>query len=102
MLFRSAYGGAEALRVVGDIRPSIGILDIGMPGMDGCELARRLRAVPETAGMFLIALTGWGQDSDRVKVSAAGFNSHLLKPVDLNDLVAALAEAHPRAMEAGE
>ena len=97
-----AYGGAEALRVVGDIRPSIGILDIGMPGMDGCELARRLRAVPETAGMFLIALTGWGQDSDRVKVSAAGFNSHLLKPVDLNDLVAALAEAHPRAMEAGE
>ncbi|HUR90219.1 MAG TPA: ATP-binding protein, partial [Ramlibacter sp.] len=94
-----AYSAADALRLVKDIRPSIGILDVGMPGMDGCELARRLRANPDTAGMFLVALTGWGQDSDRVKVDAAGFNRHLLKPVDVKDLVDALAEAHAPAAE---
>jgi CheY-like chemotaxis protein len=88
-----AYSGAAALKLVKDARPSIGILDVGMPDMDGCELARKLRGTPETAGMFLVALTGWGQDSDRLKVTAAGFNRHLLKPVDLNELMTALAEA---------
>jgi signal transduction histidine kinase/ActR/RegA family two-component response regulator len=94
-----AYGGADALRLVEELRPDIGILDLGMPGMDGYELARTLRGSPETAGMFLVALTGWGQDSDRVKVSAAGFDRHLLKPVDIQDLAAALAQAHPASEE---
>ena len=90
---RVAYGGADALRLIDEARPEIGILDLGMPGMDGYELARRLRGSPETEGMFLVALTGWGQDSDRVKVSAAGFDRHLLKPVGIQDLAMALQEA---------
>jgi two-component system, sensor histidine kinase len=69
-----AYGGAHALRLSEESPPSIGILDLGMPGMDGYELARRLRGSPDTAGMFLVALTGWGQDSDRMRVNAAGFD----------------------------
>ena len=88
-----AYGAAEALQVVTKLEPTIGIIDVGMPGMDGCELATRLRAKPGTAGMYLVALTGWGQEADRLRVSAAGFNKHLLKPVDLDDLMAALADA---------
>lgn len=89
-----AYSGAEALQLLETFRPSFGILDLGMPGMDGYELARRMRASPEHAGMFLVALTGWGQDSDRLKVSAAGFGQHLLKPVDIKELTGALVRAN--------
>jgi CheY-like chemotaxis protein len=54
--------------------------------MDGCELARRLRAHPQHHGMGLIALTGWGQSDDRVRIARAGFDHHLLKPVDEEEL----------------
>jgi CheY-like chemotaxis protein len=74
----------------------VGILDIGMPGMDGCELARRLRSDPAHARMLLIALTGWGQPDDRLRVSAAGFDHHLLKPVDAEEMLALLQR--PRAV----
>jgi signal transduction histidine kinase/CheY-like chemotaxis protein len=85
-----AYGGEEALVIAASVHPAVGILDIGMPGMDGCELARRLRSNPEHAHIFLIALTGWGQHDDRVRVDAAGFDHHLLKPVDIAELRALL------------
>jgi len=72
--------------------PQVFLLDIGLPGIDGNELARRLRAQPETAGATLIAVTGYGQDSDRQVTLAAGFDHHLVKPVDLDVLAAILAQ----------
>ena len=71
--------------------PQVFLLDIGLPGIDGNELARRLRAQHETAGATLIAVTGYGQDSDRKVTLAAGFDHHLVKPVDLDVLASILA-----------
>ncbi|MCW5624009.1 MAG: response regulator [Burkholderiales bacterium] len=84
-----AYGGTEALRIARDVRPALAILDIGMPEMDGCELARRLRADPVLAeDIMLVALTGWGEQGDRDRIAAAGFDHHLLKPLELAQLLA--------------
>jgi CheY-like chemotaxis protein len=66
------------------------LLDIGMPDMDGYEVARRLRESPETAGVQLIALTGWGQDADQMQSRAAGFDHHLVKPPNMRQLSALL------------
>ena len=85
-----AFSGTEALAKAEHFQPSVAILDIGMPGMDGCELARRLRAHPQLHGIGLIALTGWGQPDDRLRIARAGFDHHLLKPVDVNELAVAL------------
>ena len=62
------------------------LLDIGMPGMDGYEVARRIRANPANRNISLIALTGWGQDEDRRRSVAAGFDHHLVKPADIEQL----------------
>jgi PAS domain S-box-containing protein len=72
--------------------PDVCLLDIGLPGMDGTELARRLRAAPETAHAVLIAVTGYGQQADRDHTTAAGFDHHLVKPVDIDRLYALLAD----------
>jgi CheY-like chemotaxis protein len=80
---RVAHDAPEALRIAGDFRPSIAFLDIGLPVMDGYELAGRMRELPGLEAVRLIALTGYGQDSDREKTRAAGFHHHLVKPVDL-------------------
>ncbi len=92
-----AFNGADALVKAEAFDPSIAILDIGMPGMDGCELARRLRAHPRLHGIGLIALTGWGQPDDRLRIARAGFDYHLLKPVDVDELTAALQKLDQRA-----
>lgn len=76
--------------------PTVFLLDIGLPQMDGYELARRLRAQPETAHALLIAVTGYGQERDREQTAAAGFDHHLVKPVDLETLHALLAVAAKR------
>ena len=60
----------------------VAILDLGLPGMDGHEVARRLRGRPESERALIVALTGWGQESDRKRSSEAGFDRHLVKPVD--------------------
>ncbi|VXC78253.1 ATP-binding protein [Massilia sp. 9I] len=73
--------------------PQVCLLDIGLPEMDGKELARRLRADPATAGAVLVAVTGYGQDSDRQQIMAAGFDHHLVKPVDMDRLGAILSTA---------
>jgi signal transduction histidine kinase len=73
--------------------PQVCLLDIGLPEMDGKELARRLRADPATAGAVLVAVTGYGQESDRQQIMAAGFDHHLVKPVDMERLGAILAAA---------
>jgi CheY-like chemotaxis protein len=93
-----AFSGADALNKAEAFQPSLGILDIGMPGMDGCELARRFRAHPKFHGMGLIALTGWGQPDDRLRIARAGFDHHLLKPVDMDELSAALRKLAQRGL----
>ena len=81
----------RALRRAREAAPQVCLLDIGLPGMDGTELARRLRAQPETAGAVLVAVTGYGQDSDRDRALEAGFDHHLVKPIDTAGLEALLA-----------
>jgi signal transduction histidine kinase len=81
-----AHSGRQALECVASFRPDVVLLDIGMPGMDGYEVARRIRANPANRHMQLIALTGWGQDEDRQRSAAAGFNHHLVKPADVDQL----------------
>ncbi len=81
-----AHSGRTALTAVETFRPDVVLLDIGMPGMDGYEVARRIRANPANRHISLIALTGWGQDEDRKRSVAAGFDHHLVKPADIEEL----------------
>ena len=80
------HSGRAALEAVGAFKPDVVLLDIGMPGMDGYEVARRIRANSDHRGVMLIALTGWGQEEDRQRSAAAGFNHHLVKPADIDQL----------------
>jgi two-component system CheB/CheR fusion protein len=80
---RAVYDGQAALDALADVRPNTVLLDLGMPEMDGLEVARRIRADPAWAGVRIVALTGWGQESDRERTRGAGFDFHLTKPVDL-------------------
>ena len=92
---RGAFGGQEALDVAMTFRPEVVFLDIGLPGMDGYEVARQLLAAPETASTKLIALTGWGSEQDIQKSKKAGFHAHLTKPVDPETVEALLATFSP-------
>jgi signal transduction histidine kinase/ActR/RegA family two-component response regulator len=87
----TAHDGAAALEALLTYRPSVMLLDIGMPAMDGFEVARRARERPEGRDVTLIALTGWAQEEDRRRSLEAGFDFHLVKPVDLSALQAILA-----------
>jgi PAS domain S-box-containing protein len=86
-----AFDGPAALRVAATFRPAVVFLDIGLPVMDGYELAARLRDLPELNGVRLFALTGYGQQSDRQKARDAGFDHHFTKPIDLDAIDAVLA-----------
>ena len=81
-----AHCGEEALRAVESGRPDVVLLDIGLPGIDGYEVARRIRALPGGKGVFLVAMTGWGQQQDKHKATEAGFDMHLTKPADADVL----------------
>jgi CheY-like chemotaxis protein len=83
-----AHDGPTALNIVSEWRPDFACLDIGMPGMSGYELARRLRASSGCAEIMLIAITGWGQERDREMAKQAGFDHHLVKPVHSEAIVA--------------
>jgi PAS domain S-box-containing protein len=87
-----AGSGMAALDMIPRYRPDVIFLDIGMPGMDGYEVARRLRALPAGKSAYLIALTGWGQAEDRRRTREAGFDRHLIKPVAPDEVRALLAE----------
>jgi PAS domain S-box-containing protein len=89
---RTAADGPRALRTLDTFTPDIGILDIGLPGMDGYELARRFRAEPRAARVRLIALTGYGRDPDRHRALDGGFDEHLVKPVSAERLLEVLGE----------
>jgi PAS domain S-box-containing protein len=88
---RVAYSAKDALASVEVFRPEVALLDIGLPEMDGYDLAKRLRAMQQAPGLRLIALTGYGQAEVRLRVLAAGFDAHLVKPVELSALERALA-----------
>ncbi|HEU5178519.1 MAG TPA: ATP-binding protein, partial [Burkholderiales bacterium] len=92
---RIAYDGQQALDLAETFRPSLALVDIGMPRLNGYETARRLREKPYGAELTLIALTGWGQPDDRNRSLAAGFDHHVVKPIDpplLERLLAAPAK----------
>jgi CheY-like chemotaxis protein/anti-sigma regulatory factor (Ser/Thr protein kinase) len=92
---RMAHDGPTALEVAGSFRPEVIVLDIGLPGMDGYEVARRLRHGGAMREALLIALTGYGQEEDRKRSQAAGFDHHLIKPVDTVVLQNLIASQRP-------
>jgi DNA-binding response OmpR family regulator len=86
-----AHDGDAALQAAAEAAPEIAFLDIGMPGLNGYQLAARLRADAATRGVHLVAVTGWGQESDKVRARDAGFDHHLVKPLDFGDVLKLLA-----------
>ncbi|MEM5438086.1 response regulator [Paraburkholderia diazotrophica] len=88
---RVLYDGAAAIAAAPEFRPEVVLLDIGLPGIDGYHVARALRAEPASANALLIALTGYGQDSDRQRTHDAGFDHHLVKPASLDDIERVIA-----------
>jgi len=90
---RIAFSGQEALEQLQTFMPEVVLLDIGLPAMNGYELAQRLRRNPKLGGVRLVALTGYGQAEDRQRALAGGFEEHLVKPVDLQALERILAAA---------
>ena len=88
----TAYSGPEALEVARRIRPHAVFLDIGLPGMNGYEVAKALRADPSFSGTSLVALTGWGGESDQQRALDSGFDHHLTKPVAFDKVSELLAQ----------
>ena len=88
----SAYTGRAALDAVAEDKPDVALLDIGLPDIDGYEVCRRIRSQSGMHQPVLIAVTGWGQERDKERASASGFNGHLTKPADPATLLAMLRE----------
>ena len=88
---RTAYDGPAALEAALDYRPNVVLLDIGLPGLNGFEVAKRLRQQPALQNVVLVAMTGYGQESDRQRSQEAGFDHHLVKPVDFGKVLQILA-----------
>ncbi len=93
---RRAYDGENALQLAEEYRPQLVLLDLGMPKMNGYEACRRIREHAWGAQMTLIAVTGWGQEDDRRKSSDAGFDGHLVKPVEPETLEELSMHLHAR------
>jgi PAS domain S-box-containing protein len=89
----TAPDGPAALQAAATFHPDVAVLDLGLPGMDGCSVARQLKCLPGLEHVLLVALTGFGQPSDRCRTREAGFAHHLLKPVELDELQELLASA---------
>jgi len=87
---RTAYDGQEGVDVAGEFRPEVVLFDIGMPKLNGYEACRRIREQPWGKRIVLIAVTGWGQDDDRLRSHEAGFDHHMIKPVDPKTLMTML------------
>jgi signal transduction histidine kinase/ActR/RegA family two-component response regulator len=97
----TAYDGLSALEAAVEFRPQVALLDIGMPRLDGYELARRIRATDWGGEVLLVAITGWGQAKDRAMAHAAGFDEHFTKPLDPAQLARTLRHASRRLGDAG-
>jgi CheY-like chemotaxis protein len=89
---RLAHDGPSALQISTEFLPDVALIDVGLPGMSGYEVARRIREQPELRHIVLIAQTGWGREEDREESRAAGFDHHLPKPIDHQLLEKILAE----------
>jgi CheY-like chemotaxis protein len=89
---RTATDGPAALDIGDTFAPEVVVLDLGMPGMDGCETARAMRKTPWGKACLLIALSGWGTDTRGTQTQDAGFDHHLVKPVDIDVLQAAIRD----------
>jgi len=87
-----ATDGLEAVELFGRVQPDVAILDIGMPGLSGHEVARRIRKLGGATPVTLIALTGWGQQADKVRAAESGFDHHFTKPVEPTELSRLLEE----------
>lgn len=85
----TAHNGPEALTMLDAVNPEVALLDIGLPEMDGYELARRIRE--RVSDVYLIAVSGYGQPEDRARAAEAGFDEHFVKPVDSTQLIASLS-----------
>lgn len=92
---RTAHDGATAVKTAIDFRPNVVLLDIGLPRMDGYEVARKMRQQSVLKNVVLVALTGYGQESDRKRSQEAGFDHHLLKPADYETVLQILATVAP-------
>ena len=90
---RVAFDGQAALDALAGFEPDLVILDIGLPGMDGFEVARAIRARPQTATVHIVALSGWGRPEDRRLAIEAGFDRHYAKPIGLDELEVILRES---------
>jgi len=93
----TAQDGDEALVLAERFLPDTALVDIGLPGIDGYELGRRLRREPRHREMHLVAMTGYGRPEDREAARAAGFDVHMVKPVDIDALQHLLANGRPRS-----
>lgn len=83
---QTAFDGLEAVQAAESFRPDVILMDVGMPKMNGYDATRRIREQEWGAGITIIALTGWGQEDDKLRSHRAGCNGHLVKPVDLPEL----------------
>jgi CheY-like chemotaxis protein len=92
-----AYDGESAVRAAATLRPDVIIMDIGLPGLNGYDAARRIRAQHPDMRVVIVALTGWGQRSDRLRSAEAGMDHHLVKPLDLAALKKILDSLPPPA-----
>jgi CheY-like chemotaxis protein len=88
-----AHDGPDAVEVIGATDPDIAFIDVGLPGFDGYEVARRVRASPRRKHVLLVAVTGYAQLEDRAEARAAGFDLHLEKPIDVERVLAVVAAA---------
>jgi two-component system, chemotaxis family, CheB/CheR fusion protein len=84
---KMAHDGLQGLEIAAEFRPDVVLLDIGLPRLNGYEVGRRIRAQPWGKGMLLLAMTGWGQEEDRNRSREAGFDAHIVKPVDHDELM---------------
>jgi signal transduction histidine kinase/DNA-binding response OmpR family regulator len=96
---RLAHDGPSALATAAEFRPRAVVLDIGLPDIDGFEVARRLRELPNLQDILLVAVTGYGRQEDRLRSAEAGFDHHMVKPVDVCELRSLIAAPRPRAAE---
>ena len=99
-----AHDGLEAVHQTEEFMPDVVLLDIGLPGIDGYEAARRIRSLPRGRGILLVAVTGWGQSEDRRRSREAGFDHHMVKPLRasaLETLLANFSASHPAFEDEG-
>jgi len=101
-IVEAAYDARSALEAIESFAPDVVLLDIGLPDLDGYELAIRLREHPNARGARLIAVTGWGQSRDVARASEHGIDAHLIKPFDMNVLFDLISRSPRRGNEPGQ